>query len=94
MFTNSDIPGCTNDLGFIMNSIACYPGNFDGTDDAFAERLITNNAHAGINAIFNCRYGWGNPPTMGASENIDTTFYHVIADDTLWDEFLMEVPWV
>jgi hypothetical protein len=84
MITNSDVPYFTNNLGFIMNSMACYPGNFDGSDDCFAERLITNNTHSGVNAIFNCRYGWGTPPQFGPSENLDTTFYSVFVDDTLW----------
>jgi hypothetical protein len=84
MFTNSDVPYMTNTLGFIMNSIACYPGNFDGNDDCFAERLITNNAYSSIDAIFNDRYGWGQPPSFGPSEHIDTTFYSIFVKDTLW----------
>lgn len=84
MYTNSDVPSMTNTFGFIMNSIACYPGNFDGVDDCFAERLITNNAYSAIASMFNCRYGWGQPPSFGPSENIDTTFYHVFINDTLW----------
>lgn len=84
MFTNSDVPGLTNTLGFIMNSIACHPGDFDDYDDCFAERLITNNTYATIVAIFNNEYGWGQPPRMGPSEILDTTFYNVIHKDTLW----------
>lgn len=84
MITNSDVPSLTNDLGFIMNSIACHPGDFDDVDDCFAERLITNNTYSAVDAIFNNEYGWGQPPQLGPSESIDTTFYHVIADDTLW----------
>jgi hypothetical protein len=84
MFTNSDVPYLTNTLGFIMNSIACYSGNYDGNDDCFSERLITNNAYSAVDAIFNCRYGWGQPPSFGPSEHIDTTFFSIFVDDTLW----------
>lgn len=85
VLTSSDIPFLTNNLPFILNSIACYCGDFDEYNDCFAERLITNTDSGAVGVIMNARYGIGTPPTMGPSEQLDTCFYHIACyDDTLW----------
>ncbi|HIE06073.1 MAG TPA: hypothetical protein EYP58_04660, partial [bacterium (Candidatus Stahlbacteria)] len=85
VLTSSDIPFLTNSLPFILNSIACYSGDFDEYNDCFAERLITNTDSGAIGVIMNSRYGLGTPPTMGPSEQLDTAFYHMICrKESLW----------
>ncbi|RKX69858.1 hypothetical protein DRP53_06925 [candidate division WOR-3 bacterium] len=88
VFTESDIPYLSNTLPFICNSIACYSGEFDNSyDDCFAEELIVgaNSPKGAVCTIFNSRYGFGTPPSMGPSEQMDTLFYHAICKlETLW----------
>ncbi len=58
----------------IMNSIACISGNFEYSD-CLAEACM-NNANGGtVAAIMNSREGWGTPPQIGPSENLDIEFY-------------------
>jgi hypothetical protein len=58
----------------IMNSIACISGNFEASD-CLAEACM-NNANGGtVAAIMNSREGWGTPPSIGPSENLDIEFY-------------------
>ncbi|MBI4722045.1 MAG: hypothetical protein HY769_03460, partial [Candidatus Stahlbacteria bacterium] len=64
----------------IYNAISCMTGAIDYVTggDCFAEILV-NNPDGGVFAsIMNTRYGWGNPPTMGPSEFIDTCFFNQI----------------
>ncbi|HID32495.1 MAG TPA: hypothetical protein EYP24_03875 [bacterium (Candidatus Stahlbacteria)] len=87
VFTESDVPYLSNSLPFICNSIACYPGQFDFSyDDCFAEELMNRQSPSGaVGAIFNSRYGFGQPPSMGPSEQLDTCFYQAVCRlDTLW----------
>ncbi|MBM3315884.1 hypothetical protein FJY71_08635, partial [candidate division WOR-3 bacterium] len=77
-YGNSVIAGHNNASRVgLINSIACYPGNFE-TSDCLAE--MTHNCTTGgaLAVIFNSRYGWGpgpgpNPP--GPSELLDVRFY-------------------
>jgi hypothetical protein len=61
----------------LMNSIACYSGNFE-YEDCCAEAAHNRDGGGSIAMIFNSRYGWGpgpgiNPP--GPSELFDIRFY-------------------
>ncbi|MEO0100474.1 MAG: C25 family cysteine peptidase [candidate division WOR-3 bacterium] len=58
----------------ILNSIACYPGNFE-TSDCLAEELMKNANGGCVAVIMNSRYGFGQPPSMGPSEKLDVRFY-------------------
>lgn len=58
----------------IMNSIACYPGNFE-VSDCLAEELMNNPSGGCVAVIMNSRYGWGTPPSLGPSELLDIRFY-------------------
>jgi len=58
----------------ILNSIACYPGNFE-TEDCLAEALMNNANGGAVATIMNSRYGYGTPPTVGPSEKLDIRFY-------------------
>ncbi len=58
----------------ILNSIACYPGNFEYSD-CLAEELMKNSNGGCVAVIMNSRYGWGTPPSMGPSEKLDVRFY-------------------
>ncbi|HIE06071.1 MAG TPA: T9SS type A sorting domain-containing protein [bacterium (Candidatus Stahlbacteria)] len=90
VFTEADIPYLNNDLPTILNAIGCYAGEFDCSyDDCFGEELINQTGltdhSAGMSTMFNCRYGFGQPPNMGPSEQLDTAFYHMVCyTDTLW----------
>ncbi len=57
----------------IVNSIACYPGNFE-YNDCLAERMM-NVPNCAVAVIMNSRYGWGTPPVIGPSELLDIAFY-------------------
>lgn len=81
VFTSSDIPYLTNTMPTILNSIACYSGDFDEYNDCFAEALVTDD-YGCVATIMNSRYGWGTPPSMGPSEQMDTCFYSVVHKDT------------
>lgn len=58
----------------LINSIACYPGNFE-VSDCLAE--VSHNCATGgaLSVIMNSRYGWGTPPVLGPSEKLDIRFY-------------------
>ncbi|NIA23189.1 MAG: hypothetical protein GWP03_03395, partial [Proteobacteria bacterium] len=75
---SSDIDGLTNgdNLG-IYFSIGCFTGAMDEVSggDCFAEHVINNPNGGGVIAMYNSRYGWGNPPDLGASELLDTLYY-------------------
>ena len=58
----------------LMNSIACYTGNFEYSD-CCAEAAHNRAGGGSIATIFNSRYGWGTPPYMGPSEILDVRFY-------------------
>jgi hypothetical protein len=70
-FANSQTNG---DKVNLMNSIACYSGNFEYSD-CVAEAAHNRNGGGSIGVIFNSRYGWGTPPYMGPSEILDVRFY-------------------
>lgn len=59
---------------FLLNSIACHPGNFEHSD-CLAE--VSHNCGTGgaLAVIMNTRYGWGTPPVIGPSELLDVRFY-------------------
>jgi uncharacterized protein YchJ len=58
----------------VMNSIACYCGNFEYSD-CIAEAIMNNASGGSVAVIMNSRYGWGTPPTIGPSELLDIRFY-------------------
>ena len=58
----------------IVNSIACYPGNFEYSN-CLAEAMMKASGSA-VDVIMNSRYGWGQPPSLGPSEKLDIRFYH------------------
>ncbi len=70
-FANSQTNG---DRVNLMNSIACYTGNFEYSD-CCAEAAHNRDGGGSIAAIFNSRYGWGTPPNLGPSEKLDIRFY-------------------
>jgi len=75
IYTNTQAGQQTNGQKLtILNSIACYPGNFEYSD-CLAEELMKNPNGACVAVIMNSRYGWGTPPTMGPSEKLDVRFY-------------------
>jgi hypothetical protein len=58
----------------LINSIACYPGNFE-TSDCLAEASHNCATGGALSVIMNSRYGWGTPPVLGPSEKLDIRFY-------------------
>ncbi|MCX7837480.1 MAG: C25 family cysteine peptidase, partial [candidate division WOR-3 bacterium] len=75
IYTSSQANSQTNGNRLtIMNSIACYPGNFEYSD-CLAEVLMNNSNGGCVAVIMNSRYGWGTPPTMGPSEKLSIRFY-------------------
>jgi hypothetical protein len=60
----------------LMNSIACYTGNFEYSD-CCAEAAHNRNGGGSIATIFNSRFGWGTPPSMGPSEKLDIRLYDI-----------------
>jgi hypothetical protein len=83
-FDSDDLDALGNDslLG-IHNSIGCMCGAIDYIPygDCFAEHYLTPST-GGSYSIMNSRYGYGDPPIMGPSENIDTCFYHEIFSES------------
>ncbi|MCX7757300.1 MAG: C25 family cysteine peptidase [candidate division WOR-3 bacterium] len=66
----------------IVNSIACYPGNFEYSD-CLAERMH-NAQNCAVAVMMNSRYGWGTPPVIGPSELLDISFYRrFFTDDSV-----------
>jgi len=57
----------------IVNSIACYPGNFE-TNDCCAEWMM-NVPNCAVAVMMCSRYGWGTPPSIGPSELLDVRFF-------------------
>jgi hypothetical protein len=67
----------------LLNSIAGYVGDFDEYD-CLAESLINKYPGACVAAVVNARNGWGTPPVMGPSENLDVKFLsYFFNQDTL-----------
>ena len=64
----------------IFNSIACMSGALDYVPggNSFAEHFGIEDGGGSPAAIFNSRYGWGNPPVLGPSEIIDTTLFSAL----------------
>uniref|UniRef100_A0A7C4GG43 T9SS type A sorting domain-containing protein n=1 Tax=candidate division WOR-3 bacterium TaxID=2052148 RepID=A0A7C4GG43_UNCW3 len=58
----------------LINSIACYPGNFEYSD-CLAENSHNCATGGALAVIMNSRYGWGTPPVIGPSEKLDIRFY-------------------
>ena len=81
-FQNSnDVLNSSNgDKTGIFNSIACMSGALDYVSggNSFAEHFGIQNGGGSPSAIFNSRYGWGNPPVLGPSEILDTTFFSAL----------------
>lgn len=58
----------------LINSIACYPGNYEYSD-CLAENTHNCSTGGALAVIMNSRYGWGTPPVIGPSEKLDIRFY-------------------
>jgi len=84
IFHRSQIASLSNGTNYnIMNSIACYSGDFDEYD-CLAESLVNKYPGACVATIMNTRYGWGQPPSLGPSERLDIKFYGIFfSQDTL-----------
>ncbi|MGB3477587.1 MAG: C25 family cysteine peptidase, partial [bacterium] len=84
IFHRSQIASLSNGTNYnIMNSIACYSGDFDQYD-CLAESLVNKYPGACVATIMNTRYGWGQPPSLGPSERLDIKFYGLFfSQDTL-----------
>ena len=69
----------------IHTGISCLTGAIDYVNDGdcFAEHIINNPNGGGVASIMNTRYGWGYIPGPGPSETIDTTFFHILFNDTI-----------
>jgi hypothetical protein len=75
IFKIEDISTLTNnDKYTILNSIACYSGNFDEYD-CLAESLVNIYPNGCIATIMNTRYGWGIYYEFGPSEKLGMKFY-------------------
>ncbi|MEO0071708.1 MAG: C25 family cysteine peptidase [candidate division WOR-3 bacterium] len=72
--TNTALQQTNSTRLVIMNSIACIAGNFEASD-CLAEELMNNPNGGAVAVIMNSRYGWGSPPSMGASEKLSCIFY-------------------
>jgi len=70
-FANSQTNGSKVNL---MNANSCHTGNFEYSD-CVAEAAHNRAGGGSIAVIFNSRYGWGTPPSMGPSEILDVRFY-------------------
>ncbi|MBN1151428.1 hypothetical protein JXA84_09440 [candidate division WOR-3 bacterium] len=65
---NSSMQNLTNgDSLFVISSMACQPGWFDG-QECVGEYIFNSAAGGAIAVMFNARYGWGYPPYLGPSE--------------------------
>ncbi|MEO0071537.1 MAG: C25 family cysteine peptidase [candidate division WOR-3 bacterium] len=78
-YSNGVIQGHNNgDKVVLINSIACYSGNFEGTSgvpNCLAESTHNCSTGGALAVIMNSRYGWGTPPYIGPSELLDIRFY-------------------
>ena len=87
-FNNTDADTVSNMPAIgIVNSIGCMCGAMDyiSGGDCFAEKLIINDNGGSVAAMMNSRFGWGNPPSIGPSEEIDTLFYHHFFYDSIYN---------
>ncbi len=85
-YGNGVVPGHNNGSRVgLINSIACYPGCFDyASSDCLAELSHNCTTGGALAVIFNSRYGWGTPPSMGPSEMLDIRFYdYFFSRDTM-----------
>ena len=57
-----------------LNANSCYTGNFEYSD-CVAEAAQNCAGGGSIAVVYNSRYDWGTPPTMGPSEILDVRFY-------------------
>ncbi len=86
LFDSQDAYGLNNGNELaIVNSIACITGGFDQgsyNSDCLAENFVNNPNGGAVAAIMNSREGWGTPPSMGPSEQLDARFYaHLFQND-------------
>ncbi|MFO7675123.1 MAG: C25 family cysteine peptidase [bacterium] len=72
--TNAASAQTNGDRVNLVNSIACYPGNFEYSD-CLAEAAHNRRGGGSVAVIMNSRYGWGTPPNIGPSEKLDIRFY-------------------
>lgn len=68
IISNTTMQNLTNgDSLFVISSMACEPGWFDGKE-CVGEYIFNASAGGAIAVMFNARYGWGYPPYLGPSE--------------------------
>ncbi len=68
IISNTTMQNLTNgDSLFVISSMACEPGWFDGRE-CVGEYIFNASAGGAIAVMFNARYGWGYPPYLGPSE--------------------------
>ena len=67
----------------ISNGICCLVGGFD-REDCILEEFMENSNGGTVAWIGNSRYGWGNPPTLGEAEKMDTTLFHYIFNEDVY----------
>ncbi len=58
----------------LVNSIACCVGDY-GFSDCLAEAVVNRSGGGSVASIMNSDFGWGDPPYMGPSEQLDVRFY-------------------
>jgi hypothetical protein len=76
IYLTSDAYAQTNaSRPYILNSIACNSGDFGYSTECMAEAMMNNPNGGAVATMQNSRYGWGNPPGLGASEALDVRFY-------------------
>lgn len=84
VYNYSDADAMTNGTKYtIINAISCFTGGVDeagssSSFDCIAEHYVNRLSNGCVASIMNTRYGLGNPPNMGPSEVLDTTFYRLI----------------
>lgn len=89
VLVKSGIASLTNQGRLNINTgICCFSGALDevvatGDNDCFSEDLVNKQGGGSVASIMNSRYGWGYPPVMGPSENIDQEFYAAIFNHNL-----------
>ncbi len=80
-YSSADADAANNgDNQGVHISSACLTGAMDEVPggDCLAEHIINRAGGGAVGVMMNSRYGWGDPPDMGTSERIDTTFFNRI----------------
>lgn len=78
----SDVINLTNNQYFFVNSQGCYAGDFSGSNDCIAEKLLYSSSGA-FAVVMNTSYGWWNidHPTNGVSQIFQRGFWNSVLYD-------------